>query len=181
MCTTFLLQGWRSCSEYANIPVCVAHHVITLLERRVIRTSRVKTTCRSATVIASIWQLCFPCPLVWVLPKNNFKMKKKNSSNQSNVEVPPCVRLCCKTHFAVLCQWLLLQHSEPASFTACDQNTHSGPPYLSQKNTWGQVSVLRWSRWPMCSSCDVWPPHLQNTKKKKKALSSDPQNYCQCI
>lgn len=132
MCRVFYFTAVVVAQSMQNISFCVAHRVITLLEW----TCNSHKLCqkpirRSATVITSVWQLCFLCisksppPLVWVLPKN--KIKEKKVLYQSNVKVPLCVWLCCKTHHTVLCQWLPLQHSEPASFTACDQNTHSGP------------------------------------------------------
>lgn len=89
-------------------------------------------------------------------------MKKKNIPTSQTSRFL-CVSGCAVKHYPVLCQWLPLQHSEPASFTACDQDTHSGPPGF--RRTHGvRYQYWRVNRWPMYSSRNVLPPYLQNEK-----------------
>lgn len=112
-----LLQGCCSCSEYANISffVFVAHYVITLLEWTWFTQAVSKPYVDLQLSLLPYDRSAF-CVLVkppWFYLKIISKWKKK-ISYQSNFKVPLCVWLCCKTHYAVLCQWLLLQHREPA-------------------------------------------------------------------
>lgn len=114
-------------------------------------------------------------------PKIISKWRKKIKNLTSQMSRFHSVSGCAVKHFTVLCQWLPLQHSEPASFTACDQNTHSGPLGFShvkgQRNTSGSLSTNVWAGDPcirLYSSCNVLPPYLQND-------SGDPQTTVKCI